>query len=104
MGYQKKKEWLQSCAALLYQNQEQEAYQMINKRIPEINDMLQTFVKLAMEQPEGEEITSFALQTMKEFLEMYQRKDNLGLADLTYYQLVEIADILESQAENIEMK
>ena len=88
------KQTLQSCAELLYRNFEQEAYEAINKILPNINDMLQTFAKIALEQPEGEEDAKYVLQVMQEFLNSYQRRDNLALADLLYYNLSELADAM----------
>ena len=91
------KQILQLCAELLYKNFEQEAYEAIKKILPSINDMLQTFARIALEQPGGEENAKYVLQVMQEFLNAYQRRDNLALADLMYYNLIEIADVMTEQ-------
>lgn len=72
---------MKQCAEMLYQNREQEAYQMIHRILPEMNQMLQKRMLSSNEMGE------MVLSALNEFVEDFQKKDNLGLADLLGYTI-----------------
>lgn len=77
---------------MFYQNREQEAYQTMNEILPEMNRVLQSMARLSEDK---EEAVAFVL---KEFVEAFQRKDALGLADLLGYAIPDVmAMIIEKE-------
>ena len=79
IGYTKK------CGELLYQNREQEAYQILQKLVGILNTVFQkVLTKKSVEEQEK------ILGIMKEFISAYQLKDNLALADLLYCEIPEL--------------
>ena len=79
-------------AQLLYQNREQEAYEKINNLLGNLNQMLQLLVTEA-----SEEIKPAVLAVMNEFVDAYQHKDNLALADLFFYVIPELVQMTEER-------
>lgn len=83
---------MKDCAIALYQNREQEAYQKINRLLPEMNQVLHKLVG------RSEELEKIIVFVLTEFLEDFEKKDNLGLADLLGYTIPGmIMDIAESE-------
>lgn len=77
---------------MLYQNKEQEAYQKINQVLPEMNRILQGFMGIS------DEMEKIILSVLTEFVEDFQIRDNLGLADLFGYTVPGIImAIIESE-------
>lgn len=72
---------MKDCAMALYQNREQDAYEKINKILPEMNRILQELMSTS------EEIEKIILSILSEFVEDFQIRDNLGLADLLGYTI-----------------
>ena len=88
MTMQEITQYVKTCGELLYQNREQEAYQLLQKLIGLLN---QVFQQLVMNlQTENRE---YVLAIVGEFLTAYQLNDNLALADLLYYDIPEILNI-----------
>lgn len=86
---------IKNCGDLFYQNREQEAYQTINRLLADVNQTLQNMVVKAevLSGEEGEELGQYIFQVMEEFLDAYQVKDNLALADLLYYNISELIEM-----------
>lgn len=72
---------MKECATALYQNREQDAYEKINNILPQMNQILQELMSTS------EEIEKIILSILSEFVEDFQIKDNLGLADLLGYTI-----------------
>lgn len=75
------------CATFFYQNKEQEAYQLLNQLLPQINQILQL---AAAEMSNYQETIIFIL---KSFLDAYQLKDNLALADILKYEIINVIEL-----------
>lgn len=67
---------MKTCAELLYQNQEREAYRLL----PELMECLKQLLQVLAEKA-PEKAMEF-LQVFKEFIIAYQINDNLAMADL----------------------
>lgn len=76
------------CGELLYQNREQEAYQLL----PKLLQILNLFFQQVVLKVQGED-REYVLSLIDEFTTAYQLKDNLELADLLTYNIPEILDI-----------
>lgn len=72
---------MKDCAVFLYQNREQEAYTKLNEILPQINQTLQSVMQFSAE------MEQIVLLVLNQFLEAYQRRDNLALADLLGYEM-----------------
>jgi len=70
-----------NCATFFYQNREQEAYELLGKLLPNINQLLQNMMQTSTE------YESLILTILKQFLEAYQQKDGLALADILQYEI-----------------
>lgn len=83
---------VKECAVLFYRNQEQEAYDRLNSMLGEINQIFQRLAADALADAGEEEqgLRQYRLQLMEELVTAYQRKDNLALADLLYYNISEM--------------
>ena len=88
MTMQEITQYVKTCGELLYQNREQEAYQLLQKLIGLLNQVFQHLVMNL--QTENRE---YVLAIVGEFLTAYQLNDNLALADLLYYDIPEILNI-----------
>lgn len=72
---------MKDCATFFYQNKGQEAYGKLNELLPQINQELQTVTKFSIE------LERIVVLILNQFLEAYQRRDNLALADLLAYEI-----------------
>lgn len=81
---------VKDCATFFYQNSEQEAYRLLNNLLPHINQTLQA---IALSTSEYEEAVVMILRS---FLEAYQEKDNLALADILEYEIVSVLEMESS--------
>lgn len=88
MAMQEIAQYVKTCGELLYQNREQEAYQLLQKLVTILN---QIFQQMAMKL-QGDD-REYVLAVVEEFLAAYQLNDNLALADLLYYNISEILSI-----------
>ena len=82
------KQHVKICGELLYQNREQEAYQLLPKLVQILNLIFQ---QVAMKLQEEDK--EYVLVLMEEFAMAYQLNDNLELADLLTYNIPEILDM-----------
>ena len=78
-------QYVRMCGELLYQNREQEAYQLLQKLVTILNPIFQQMV--AGLQGDDRE---YVLALIEEFATAYQLNDNLELADLLSYNIPEI--------------
>lgn len=74
-------EQMKDCAIFLYQNNEQEAYGKLNEILPLMNQMLQLVMQASIE------LERIVVMVLNQFLDAYQQKDNLALADLLNYEI-----------------
>lgn len=83
---------VKECAVLFYQNREQEAYNQLNAMFQELNQRFQGIVAATTNAAgeEERELNQYIIQLMEEFVNAYQAKDNLALADLLYYNISEM--------------
>lgn len=72
---------MKECAIFLYQNREQEAYGRLNEMLPLLNQTLQSAIQFSAE------MERIVVLVLNQFLEAYQRRDNLALADLLDYEI-----------------
>lgn len=79
---------IKSCGDLFYQNREQEAYQMLQTLLAPVNQILQNMVTSGIREQE-------ALEIMKDFLDAFQRKDQLALADILHFRIPEMIEEME---------
>ncbi len=75
------------CTELLYQNREQEAYEKLGEILPQINEYLQAKVQMV-----SQEETKLVLDQMQDFVEAYQCKDQLALADWLFVETLDMQD------------
>lgn len=75
---------VKNCAAFFYQNEEQEAYLILNNLLPHINEMLQTIAMSSVEYQNA------VVMILRNLLEAYQVKDHLALADILEYEIANI--------------
>lgn len=80
---------VKECSDLFYQNNEQEAYEMLVKLIPEINNRLKEMVNcLAAEADTDAKMQQTEIvENLQELVMAYQCKDGLALADLLCYDI-----------------
>ena len=75
---------VKECAVLFYQNREKEAYQYLNRILPDINQVLQNLLQISAEY----EVVVATI--MRQFLDAFQQKDQIALADLLEYAISEV--------------
>ena len=81
MNTEKLMEQMRDCAFFLYQNSEQEAYGKLNEILPQMNQMLQSVMQTSIE------LERIVVMVLNQFLDAYQQRDNLALADLLNYEI-----------------
>ena len=88
MATQEIVQYVKICGELLYQNREQEAYQLLQKLVTILNQVFQQTVQNL----QGDD-REYVLKVVEAFMTAYQLNDNLELADLLYYNIPEILNI-----------
>lgn len=95
MGLEQMKAKIDQTSILLYQNKEHEAIDEINGLLVAIQEILANTRTL------DEQVSLFAINAMREFLEAYQSADMLGMADCLQGKIllwIEMVEMIEKEA------